>query len=201
MYLNASGEATGYVAYRTSEERHESEGPPQVLQVVDLAWLDLESLAGLWGYLRSHDLVWEVRMRAVMGADDPIPAMLLEPRALRTKVGDGIWMRIVDVATGLASRPYSADGSLTIHVHDDLLEWNHGTWTLTVENGAAKVTRTDDAPDLAMPVATLATLVSGHRTATASRLAGKLTAASERAVRLADGMFATDFAPYTPNEF
>lgn len=200
-YRDTAGNTTGYVVYRTNEERHESEGPPQVLQVVDLAWLDLEALAGLWEYLRSHDLVSEVRMRSVMGLDDPIPAMLLEPRALRMRVGDGIWMRIIDVATGLASRRYSADGRLAIQVQDDLLEWNRGTWLLSVENGAATVTRTDSTPDLSMPIATLATLVSGNRTATACGLAGKLTATSERAMRLADGMFATDFAPYTHNEF
>jgi predicted acetyltransferase len=200
-YRNASGDYTGYVAYRTSEERHESDGPPQVLQVVDLAWLDLDALAGLWNYLRSHDLVSNVRMRAVMGEDDPIPAMLLEPRALNKTVGDGIWMRIVDVATGLSARPYSADGRLAIHVQDDLLEWNRGTWLLSIERGAATITRTDSPPDLVMPIATLATLVSGHRSATACRLAGQLSASSEAAIRLANAMFATNFAPYTPNEF
>lgn len=200
-YRNAAGDYTGYVAYRTSEERHESMGPPQVLQVVDFAWLDLDALAGLWNYIRSHDLVSEVRMRAVVGEDDPIPAMLLEPRALNKTVGDGIWMRIVDVAAGLPSRPYSADGRLAIQVEDDLLEWNRGTWMLSVENGAASVAKTDAAPDLVMPIATLATLLSGHRTATACRLAGKLRETNPRSLRLADAMFATDYAPYTPNEF
>jgi predicted acetyltransferase len=199
-YRNAVGETTGYVIYRTSEERQKS-GPSQVLEVSDIAWLDLDALAGIWSYLRSHDLVWQVRLRGVMGADDPLPSMLLEPRALRASFGDGIWMRVVDVETGLAARPYSRDGELCIEVADDLLEWNAGRWLLKVEGGRPTVSRTTREPDLSMPVATLATLISGHRTATVSRLAGKLEAHNEGSVRLADGMFATAFAPYTPNDF
>ncbi|MDZ7728066.1 MAG: sterol carrier protein domain-containing protein [Dehalococcoidia bacterium] len=59
-------------------------------------------------------------------------------------------------------------------------EWNDATFELAVEGDDASVRRTTEAPDLSMPVGTLASLLSGHRKASAMVRAGKLGTASIR---------------------
>jgi hypothetical protein len=49
-------------------------------------------------------------------------------------------------------------------------------------------------------VAALAVLLAGHRSATQLARAG-LVAADEKALRVADGLFATTYAPWCPDGF
>ncbi len=201
VYWNDTGEPRGYVVYTTREEDEFSLGPNQLLEVKDLAWLDLDAYRGLWEYLRSHDLVREVKLRGLVAEDDPMQGMLLEPRMLNKHTIDAIWMRIVNVERGLPQRPYGDAGELRIDVVDDLLPWNSGRWLFETDGKNTKVTRTDQEPDFSMPVATLATMVAGHRSASFCERAGRLEAARPEALRLADRIFATAYAPFTPNEF
>ena len=83
VYRNAEGRDSGYAVYKTREEETPGQkGPPQVLEVADWAWLDLDACVGTWEFFCQHDLVREIRMRWLCGQDDPIPLMLAEPRAL-----------------------------------------------------------------------------------------------------------------------
>lgn len=201
VYRNAAGEVTGYVVYNTREAPRDELGPNQVLEVQDLAWLDLDAYRGLWEFIRSHDLVYEVQIRGLVGEDDPMQELLFEPRMVDKRTVDGVWMRIVDVERGLAARPYREPGALCLEVVDDLLPWNNGRWAFETDGTATTVSRTVREPELTMPVATLATLISGHRGATVLERAGKLEAASMAALRRADRMFATEYAPLTPDDF
>lgn len=200
-YYDLDDRPRGYLVYQTRDnEQWSTEPPPQVLEVKDIAWETLDSYRGLWEYIRSHDLVGKVHMRSQVGEDDPMPALLLEPRLLNKATVDGVWMRITDVVKAVEARPYRGKASLRVAVVDDLLPWNDGTWRLDVEGGRATLCRDSGAVDLTMPIASLASLLSGHRTATASRLAGLLEG-DDDAVRMADAVFATEYAPYMAEEF
>ena len=64
-------------------------------------------------------------------ADDPAPALFLEPRLLRAEVeAEGTWWRIVDVKGALEARGYSIalGDTLTLAVEDNerLAPWNTG---------------------------------------------------------------------------
>ncbi len=105
-YYDLDDRPRGYLVYQTRDNEQWSTEPPQVLEVKDIAWETLGSYRGLWEYIRSHDLVGKVHMRSQVGEDDPMPALLLEPRLLNKVTVDGVWMRITDVVKAVEARPY-----------------------------------------------------------------------------------------------
>ncbi|OAI41095.1 hypothetical protein AYO38_04550 [bacterium SCGC AG-212-C10] len=200
VYRNGDGEARGHIVYRTYEE--DRPGPNQTLDVSDFVALDMDAYRGLWGYIRRHDLVGTVKMRGVVGEDDPAPDLLLEPRVLRRSTQDAIWMRVVDIEKAVPQRPYGDRGELTFRVDGDAMcPWNEGTWLFETDGTTTDIRRTDRAADLEMPLNTLASLLAGHRAATHYQRAGRLTANSDNALRAADRLFATAYAPFCSNGF
>src|SRR5690606_3962998 len=127
-------------------------------------------------YIRRHDLLGTVRMAAIIPEDDPAPDLLSEPRQLNRWTGDGIWLRITDIASALPQRPYSEPGRLSFAIEgDDLCPWNNGTWTIEADEGHAQVVQSDTPAQMTMPVNTLAGLLTGYRTATHFERIGRLS--------------------------
>jgi predicted acetyltransferase len=188
--------------YRTFERPNPQPGPNQRLEVRDFIALDMDAYQALWEYIRGHDLVREVFMGGVVPEDDPAADLLSEPRMLNRRLGDAIWMRVVDAERALAARPYGAAGSLTIEVvGDQICPWNARVYHLETDGPNATVTQTTAAPDLRMPVNTLAGLIAGYRPARHYHRIERLEAVNPAAIELADRIFRTEYAPFTPNEF
>jgi predicted acetyltransferase len=200
VYRAAGGEPRGHVVYTTEETPGTEPGPDQVLTVQDFIALDPEAYRALWDYLRRHDLVRRVEMHAP--EDDPAPSLLLEPRMLNARTSDAIWMRVVDVESALPRRPYGARGELTISVEGDgMCPWNDGTYLLETDGPAADVRRVERAPEVTVSPNVLSSLLAGHRNATYFSRAGLLQARDERALRTADALFRSEYAPHCPNGF
>ncbi|MDA0270639.1 MAG: GNAT family N-acetyltransferase [Chloroflexi bacterium] len=199
--LDASEEPRGYVLYRTAEDQHKDfePGGDQSLEVRDFVALDLDTRVALWEFIRAHDLVKQVKFTHAT-EDEPIVDMLLEPRELRRATGDGMWLRIVDVAAALGGRGYDEDGAVTLSVRDDVCPWNDGAYRLSVDGGVARVERIEGAGELAMPVAALATLISGYRSATQLARAGRVEGSPDAPHR-ADTLFATAYRPHVMDGF
>ncbi len=197
-----SGRARGYMAYRT-KERHVpfDPGPDQELKTQDFVATDLAAWRALWNFIRGHDLVKTVKFEWAP-EDDVATDLLLEPRALRRRTGDQMWLRMVDVAPAIEARGYEpdAEGSVTLGIRDDLCPWNEGAYRVTVEGGSATVKRVRTKPQLTMPVAALSPLYSGYRTATALARAGRIEG-SASALRTADRIFATAYRPHVMEGF
>jgi predicted acetyltransferase len=172
------------------------------VSVSDFAYLDLEAYRGLWDFFAAHDLVREVEWQQVP-EDDPIPHLLAEPNELRRRTGAAIWMRVTDVEDALRQRPYGDDGALSVRVVDPLCDWNSGVFTVETAGGATEVSRTGGEGDLTVPVAALAVLLAGHRSPTELARAGLVTGDDngDKALRAADGLFATTFTPWCPDGF
>lgn len=199
---DAAGRPRGYLIYDTIEDGQPFEpGANQVMRTRDFVAPDLETWRSLWEFIRSHDLVRDVRMRWV-AEDDPAVDLLLEPRALRQRTGDGMWLRIVDVVQALEARGYEpdAEGTLVLGVRDGLCAWNDGAYRVSVEGGRASVRRVRSKPQVTLAVGALASLYSGFRSATALARAGRAEG-SPRALRLADQLFATAYRPHVMEEF
>ena len=76
---------------------------------------------------------------------------------MKMRVGDGLWVRLLDVGAALSARSYAAHGPITFQVQDDFCSWNSGRWKL--EDGVAKKTRSD--ADLACDVTALGSVYLG----------------------------------------
>lgn len=200
VYRDAAGEPRGHIVYTTEEKPGPEPGPDQVLNVQDFIALDPEAYRGLWDYIRRHDLVGRVEMPGP--EDDPMPSLLLEPRMLNTRVSDAIWMRVVDVERALPRRPYGTRGEITISVEGDgMCPWNNGSFLLETDGQTSHVRRVDREPGITVSPNVLASLLAGHRSATYFSRAGLLQARDEHALRAADGLFRTGYAPHCPNGF
>lgn len=127
--------------------------------------------------------------------------MLAEPRRLRFKVEDGLWVRLVDVATALAGRRYSTEGKVVLDVSDSFCPWNEGRYELVGGPDGAECRSTEAEPDLELTTADLAAVYLGGVRFTALREAGRIIENDPGAVRRADAMFAWDPAPWCPDMF
>ena len=201
VYRNPDGEVTGHAVYQTNDGNFTDPGPDQVMSVSDFIARDMDAYRALWDYLRAHDLVRRIDMHGV-AEDDPAPELLLEPRILQRRTSDGIWMRVTDIEKALPQRPYGQRGELTIAIpEDDVCPWNAGTWLMETDGTTTHVRRTDRAADITTTPNVLASLIAGYRPASHFAKAGRLQAKEAAALRMADGIFRTEHAPYCPNGF
>jgi predicted acetyltransferase len=120
LYTGPSGEAEGYVLYRT-DLRWEQHLPASTLEIIELIALTAEAYLGLWRYCCEIDLVKEVSadMRC---ADEPLPWLLDNPRAAVHQAlrADLLWLRLLDVPSALAARRYPCEAQLVLDVRDPL---------------------------------------------------------------------------------
>ena len=72
-------------------------------------------------------------------------------------VGDGLWVRLVDVGAALSARAYAADGAVVFDVIDEFCPWNAGRWRLA----AARRSGRPPSPQLRLDVSTLGSAYLG----------------------------------------
>ncbi len=194
------GRAVGYLIYnlRGGRTAHPSRG--QAIWIRDFAWLTMDAYRSLWSWLKRHDLVGCVHWPRAP-RDDPARELFIEPRLLNVQVGDGVWLRVVDVAAALTGRAYDMEDAITIEVTPDALApWNSGRFRLECAPDGARVRAARADADLRLGVKALASLYSGARTPCELRRFGLLEA-DDRAMARATLIFATRQAPHCPDSF
>jgi predicted acetyltransferase len=199
MHETPEGRPDGYVTYRIKHDWDEGM-PGSTLRVREFIAESPEAYADLWRFCFDHDLIKHVEAwpRPV---DEPLLHMLAEPRRLRLKVGDGLWLRMVDVPAALAARRYSTDDRIVFEVRDTFCPWNEGRYELAGGSDGASCRATDGQPDVIVDVADLgATYLGGVRFQTLRR-AGRVIEASPGALPRADAMFAWDPLPFCTTVF
>jgi predicted acetyltransferase len=155
-----------------------------------------ESELELWRFLLGLDWVGTFR-GGHLPPDHPLLHGLVYPRRLSLRVGDQLWIRIVDVGAALAARSYASEEALVLELADEFLPENAGRWRIA--GGGAE--RTDDEPDLALDVQELASLYLGGFGASELVRAGLVRELGEGAAARADAIFATPRKPWTPEIF
>lgn len=203
VYRDQKGKPQGYIAYtikHPAAERPPDE-PPQDMNIEGFVTNTIDAWRALWMYVCGHDLVKKVYWYRVP-EDDPALLLTLEPRALNRKTDDGLWLRIVDAPQALKARPYAATGSVVLGIEgDDCAPWNNGSLLLETDGTEVEVVRVRRKADLLMAPESLASLYSGHSSATTLARAGLVQAKNAAALATADALFATDRPPYCPDGF
>jgi predicted acetyltransferase len=200
VVLESESGPSAYAIYR-ARAGWADRGPDGRLTVLEVHADDAPTERQLWRWLLDVDLM--ARLRALrQPLPPPLFHMLAEPRRLGLTVGDGLWLRLVDLPAALAARRYAAGGSLVLEVADVTCAWNAGRWRLEVAPGdgaadaAGGAERTEAPPDLRLDVADLGAVYLGGVRFTELAAAGRIEERKPGALALAGRMFASDRSPW-----
>ena len=202
---NPDGEPNGYAIYTLRHGKVDNVARGHEIVIRDLAWLSQDAYRSLWSWIARHDLVGRVRWDNAP-VDDPAEELFMEPRLLNAHDREGVWFRVVDVASALEARGYDVTGEITLTIDvDDLAPWNVGAFKLETSPDGARVTpatRVTPAKggDLQLSMKALASLYTGFRSARQLAAWG-LIEGSDDVVRRADSIFSTRHAPHCPDHF
>jgi predicted acetyltransferase len=179
---------SGYAAYRIEESWNDGH-PAHTLHLLELAALTPVAHAALWQTLLGMDLVGEIRSRNV-AIDDPLPFLLENPRALRTReLNDGVWVNVRDIPTAFGARTYRTDDRIVVEV--DGTRW-------AVEGGPSggSCAAVQTPADLVTSHAWFSSLLYGGALPSALVAGRRMTARDTDVLARADLFFTTSLAPH-----
>ncbi len=190
------GEPAGYVIYRTKYEYHDGI-PAGEVRVAELLGIDVDAELALWKLLFDIDMTTRVKAH-LRGVDDPLLHRLTDPRRYVQKVGDALYIRLMDVPTAMAGRTYNAEGRLVFEVTD---QETAGVYEVETDGGGkAACQPSDEEPDIRLAAETLGAMYLGGRRADTLARAGKITG-TDAGIRQADRMLLGDRTPWARDVF
>jgi predicted acetyltransferase len=197
----------GYAVFSSTGRWDEDAFLPEgVLNVSELMATDPAATAALWGDLLSRDLISEFHAR-LRPVDDPLLYLLADPRRVRSVVTDGMWIRLVDVASALAQRHYACPVDVVIEVADELSPQNAGRWRLTAATAVAPAgfratcERTTAPADVILPVPALGAAYLGGTRLGSMAAAGLVTEATAGSLAVLSTAMSWEPAPWCPMIF
>jgi predicted acetyltransferase len=192
------GGARGYALYSLTAH-WENSYPRYQVHVRELFARDPTAYATLWRSLLDIDLGGTVT--ADRPVDDPILALLDDPRSAVPVVRDQLYTRLVDVERALAARGYAAEVDLVIEVADPVCPWNEGRWRLRTGQGGAQCDRTSASADMALSARELGAVYLGGTSLAQLAAAGRVVELRTGALQAAGRAFHHDPAPFCPTVF
>jgi predicted acetyltransferase len=150
----------------------------------------------VWRYLLDIDWIASIES-SLIPPDHPLFFVLAEPRRARYRVGDSLWVRLLDVGAALSARTYPQDHAIVFELRDEFCPWNEGRWRLA--GGTAE--RTDDAADLRCEVSVLGSIYLGGISLAALAQANLVDELTPGAIARADGVFRHGLQPWCPEIF
>jgi predicted acetyltransferase len=186
------GKALAYALYRLKMDFEDGSSVGET-RAIEAMGVDPNATAAIWRFLLDVD--WMDRVRSwLLPVDHPLFFLLEHPRRLRFRLGDSLWVRLVDVGAALAARGRLGEGDVAIEVLDSFAPWNNGVY-------GAGGTQSSGAPDLRLDVSDLGSVYLGGFTFGQLRRAGRVEELTAGAVEAADGLFRTERAPWCPEIF
>jgi predicted acetyltransferase len=162
----------GYALYRFRSQWNDR-GPDGQVSVMETVATTPAAYTALWEFLLNVDLTRTVGFW--LGAvDEPLQYLASDPRRLGMRLGDGLWLRIVDVPAALSARRYAVDVDVVLEVVDELLPGSGGVFRLRGGRDAATCEPSTDAPDLRLDTATLSALYLGGNSLGGLAAAGRV---------------------------
>lgn len=199
VHETTGGEPDGYVTYRVKES-WEGGFPGNTLRIVELIAANPDAYAALWQYLVSVDLMGKIEFSGTL--EEPLRWLLADSRRLCAKqIGDGLWVRLVDIPAALAGRRYLTEDRLVFDVTDTVVPENSGCYQLEGSPNGAECKRTSIDADLALDVADLGATYLGGVSFGALARANLVREMSPGALRRANLMFASETEPYCETGF
>ncbi len=196
LVLELDGESAGYAFYRihTKFEHGAAAGHVDVIEAVADGPVATREL---WRVLLDMD--WKATLKAyLLPIDHPLVHQLVYPRRMQLRVGDGLWVRLVDVGAALSARAYGGDGPVVLELEDSFLPENAGRWRIA--GGTAE--RTEDDADLALDIGELGSAYLGGFTFGELVRSGVVRELKDGGAARADAVFLTTTPkPWCPEIF
>jgi predicted acetyltransferase len=190
--LERDGQPEGYALYRLNFSYADGV-PTGKTVVIEAMGATPAATAAVWRYLL--DIDWMATIEAgLLPVDHPLFLLLLEQNRMKFRVGDGLWVRLVDVGAALAARTYTGQDELVFAVSDPFCPWNDACFGL---DGA----KTRASPDLRLSVDALGSVYLGGFSFADLLRAGRVEEVTPGAVERADALFRTDRKPWCPEIF
>jgi len=164
------------------------------LNVLEAIGTSTQANAELWRYLLDIDWIATIES-TFMPPDHPLFFLLAEPRHMRYRMAEGLWVRLLDVGGALAARTYPEDGELVVEVRDAFCAWNEGRWSVPAGE------RTKAQPDLRLDIATLSSAYLGGIRFAALAQGELVEELQPGAIERADGLFRHGLHPWCPEIF
>lgn len=192
------GSVSAYAFYRLKGEWDES-GNRSTVQVQEVVATTAPAYAAIWRFLTEIDL--HPRISFHVALDEPLVHLLLDARAIRYRVYDGLWVRLVDVDRALAARRYATPLDVVFEVEDAFCPWNAGRWRLLADGDNVTCERTQDAADLRLSSTELGAAYLGGTTIATLAAAGRVEELTSGAVARCSAAFRSDREPFCPEGF
>jgi predicted acetyltransferase len=195
VLLERQGKPAGYAIYRHKMDWEDGISTGSV-DVVEAIGADSDAVADLWRYLL--DIDWIASIKGwLLPPDHPLFFVLAQPRRIRYRLGDGLWVRLIDVGAALSGRTYPEDGEVVFDVRDTFCPWNEGRWRLAGGNAE----RTEAEADVALEVGALGAAFLGGIGFAQLAQGGQVTELTPGAIERADGIFRHGLHPWCPEIF
>jgi predicted acetyltransferase len=189
----------GYATFAVKSEWVDHH-PRDTVELRELVAATPEAAAALWAHLLglslSRTLHWEYAAE-----DEPLPHLLVDPRAVGGGLRDGVWMRLVDLPRALAERTYSAPVDVVLDVADDDCPWNRGRWRLEGDASGARCAATTAAGDLELSAAELGAAYLGGTSLAVLADAGRVREHTAGALATAARAFRGAREPWSLDSF
>lgn len=156
VYYDGDHQPMGYLLYWIAGE---------VFHMKEMVFINQEARTGLWNFISAH-FSMITHVKGHIYTDEPL-AFLLEDGDIKETIAPYYMARIVDLSLFLEKYPFQpqeTDCQLTFTLHDPMLEWNQGTFTLMVdEEGKGHLTGGGVNPAAAFDIQTLTTMLMGYK--------------------------------------
>jgi predicted acetyltransferase len=192
--LRAAVTDGAYALYAVRRKWNE-DGPDSEVVVLEGLAATAEGEAAIWNYLMGLDLTRRISWE-LAPPDHPITHMVVNAQHVKTTLGYGLWVRLVDVPRALAERAYGEPFEVVLEVADDVLPWNAGRWALRWDGTTATCAKTATPAALALSSTELgAAYLGGTRLETLAQ-AGRVRELRPGALAAASRAFAGARAPW-----
>jgi len=189
------GEPAGYALF-AGKAAWDDHGPAGSVTVRELVAETPEARAGLWRFLLGIDLVRTLQWRLAPD-HDPLAHLATGNDAVNRRIGDGLFVRLLDVDAALSARSYATPVDLVLEVDDPFCPWNSGRHRLR----DGRCVPTEDAADLALGAEALGAIYLGGTPLTALAEAGRARELRPGALLEAAVAFRGAVEPWCPEIF
>ncbi|HIW31153.1 MAG TPA: GNAT family N-acetyltransferase [Candidatus Paenibacillus intestinavium] len=169
IYYDDNNLPVGYLLYWVAEE---------IFYIKEMVYIIEEARTGLWNFISAHFSMIKL-VKGDIYKNEPL-SFILDDGDIKEKIAPYYMARIVDVKLFVEQYPFRSPNQvteLTFTLHDPMLEWNKGNFTLTVDTtGKGSLQEGGENPSFIIDVSTLTTMMMGYKRPTYLARIGRIKA-------------------------